>query len=258
MSETLLAIEGLNKAFGGIQAVKDCSFAVEAGTVVGLIGPNGAGKSTTIDLISGFSSPDSGTVRFDGREVVNLAPHTISRMGMIRTFQSPREWGTLTVEDNVMLGLRAFERESMFRNLISARSIRRRERADRAKVDEILDLFTLSPLRHQRAQALSGGQKRLVEFARVAAASPQLLILDEPMGGVNPVLGERMSEAIRRFVQQGSTVIIVEHNMRFIEETCDEVVVMDLGHVIAKGHYSSLRNDDRVLSAYLGSTDDHN
>lgn len=258
MSETLLAVEGLNKAFGGIQAVNDCSFAVEAGTVVGLIGPNGAGKSTTIDLISGFSSPDSGTVRFDGREVVNRAPHTISRMGMIRTFQSPREWGTLTVEDNVMLGLRAFERESMFRNLVSARSIRRRERADRAKVDEILDRFNLSPLRHQRAQALSGGQKRLVEFARVAAASPQLLILDEPMGGVNPVLGERMSEAIRHFVQQGSTVIIVEHNMRFIEETCDEVVVMDLGHVIAKGHYSSLRNDERVLSAYLGSTDDHN
>jgi branched-chain amino acid transport system ATP-binding protein len=150
----------------------------------------------------------------------------------------------------------AFERESMLRNLVMRRAIKRREQRDLAKVEEILQRFNLTTLRYDRAQTLSGGQKRLVEFARMAAAEPRMVILDEPMGGVNPVLGERMAEAIRAFVDHGSTVMIVEHNMRFIEQTCDEVVVMDLGHVIAKGHYSSLRDDERVVSAYLGSVDD--
>lgn len=257
MSPALLEITGLNKAFGGVKAVDDCTFSVEEGSVVGLIGPNGAGKSTAIDLVSGFGRPDSGSVRFAGRQVVNKSPHWISRLGLIRTFQSPREWGSLTVQDNVMLGMRAFERESIWRNLITARAIRRRERHDRERVEEILERFNLVGLRYDRAHTLSGGQKRLVEFARVAAAQPRLVILDEPMGGVNPVLGERMSEAIREFVAHGSTVIIVEHNMRFIEQTSDEVVVMDLGHVIAKGHYSTLRDDERVISAYLGSVDDN-
>lgn len=258
MSETaILEVQALIKSFGGVKAVNDCTFSVAAGSVVGLIGPNGAGKSTTIDMVSGFGRPDSGLVRFDDQEVVNRAPHLISRLGLIRTFQAPREWGSLTVLDNVMLGMRAFGRESIIRNLLTGRRVRRGEQADRVRVEEILERFNLSSLTYARAETLSGGQKRLVEFARVAAAEPRLVILDEPMGGVNPVLGERMSQAIKSFVAHGSTVVIVEHNMKFIEETCDEVVVMDLGHVIAQGHYSSLRDDERVVSAYLGSADDH-
>jgi ABC-type branched-subunit amino acid transport system ATPase component len=252
----ILEVNALTKAFGGVKAVDDCTFSVPTGHVLGLIGPNGAGKSTTIDLISGFGRPDSGSVRFDGHEVADRPPHQISRLGMIRTFQAPREWGSLTVLDNVMLGLRAYARESIPRNLFLGRWVRRREKADRSRVEEILEQFNLADLRYERAGTLSGGQKRLVEFARVAAAEPRLVILDEPMGGVNPVLGERMSQAIKHFGSSGSTVVIVEHNMRFIEETCDEVVVMDLGHVIAQGHYSSLRDDERVVTAYLGSVDD--
>jgi ABC-type branched-subunit amino acid transport system ATPase component len=257
VSAVILEVNALTKSFGGVKAVDDCSFNVQAGSVVGLIGPNGAGKSTTIDLVSGFNRPDAGSVRFDGEEVVNRAPHRISRLGLIRTFQAPREWGSLTVLDNVMLGMRAFARESIRRNLFAARRVRREEDADRLRAREILEQFNLADLRYDRAETLSGGQKRLVEFARMAAAEPRLVILDEPMGGVNPVLGERMSQAIKRFVTRGSTVVIVEHNMRFIEETCDEVVVMDLGHVIAQGPYRSLRDDDRVVAAYLGSVDDH-
>ncbi|MGI9184686.1 MAG: ABC transporter ATP-binding protein [Solirubrobacteraceae bacterium] len=255
-AEPILEVRALNKSFGGVKAVNDCTFAVRAGSVVGLIGPNGAGKSTTIDMVSGFGRPDSGSVRFDGQELISQPPHRISRLGLIRTFQAPREWGSLTVLDNVMLGMRAFARESIPRNLFSTRAVRRGEAADRVRVEEILDEFNLGGLRHERAETLSGGQKRLVEFARVAAARPRLVILDEPMGGVNPVLGERMSHAIKDFVTAGSTVVIVEHNMRFIEETCHEVVVMDLGHVIAQGPYSSLRDDERVVAAYLGSVDD--
>lgn len=252
----ILEVNALTKTFGGVTAVDNCSFSVQAGSVVGLIGPNGAGKSTTIDLVSGFGRADSGSVRFDGEEVVNRAPHRISRLGLIRTFQAPREWGSLTVLDNVLLGMRAFARESILRNLFAPRGVRREEHADRLRAEEILERFSLAHLRYDRAETLSGGQKRLVEFARVAAAEPRLVILDEPMGGVNPVLGERMSEAIKSFVSRGSTVVVVEHNMAFIEETCDEVVVMDLGRVIAQGHYSSLRDDERVVAAYLGSVDD--
>ncbi|MGH2915007.1 MAG: ABC transporter ATP-binding protein [Solirubrobacteraceae bacterium] len=254
---SILQVKGLSKSFGGVHAVNDCTFDVRAGTIVGLIGPNGAGKSTTIDLISGFSRPDTGSVSLDGREIVNRAPHTISRMGLIRTFQAPREWGSLTVLDNVTLGLRAFGRESIRANLFALRRVRREERDDLPRAEAIIERFNLGHLRDARAETLSGGQKRLVEFARVAAAQPRLVILDEPMGGVNPVLGERMSQAIRQFVLDGSTVVIVEHNMKFIEETCDEVVVMDLGHVIAQGSYASLREDERVVTAYLGSVDEH-
>jgi branched-chain amino acid transport system ATP-binding protein len=253
----ILEVNSLTKSFGGVKAVDDCTFTVPTGHVLGLIGPNGAGKSTTIDMVSGFGRPDSGSVRFHGEEVVDRPAHRISRLGLIRTFQAPREWGSLTVLDNVMLGMRAYARESIPRNLFLARGIRRAEKADRPRVEEILEQFNLTDLRYERAETLSGGQKRLVEFARVAAAEPRLVILDEPMGGVNPVLGERMSQAIKHFVSRGSTVVIVEHNMKFIEETCDEVVVMDLGHVIAQGHYSSLRDDERVVSAYLGSVDEH-
>jgi branched-chain amino acid transport system ATP-binding protein len=252
----ILEVTALTKAFGGVKAIDDCTFNVPTGSVVGLIGPNGAGKSTTIDMVSGFGRPDHGSVRFDGEEVVNRAPHRISRLGLIRTFQSPREWGSLTVLDNVMLGMRAFARESIVRNLFARRSVRRGEEADRVRVEEILEQFNLADLRYDRAETLSGGQKRLVEFARVAAAEPRLVILDEPMGGVNPVLGERMSQAVKHFVTRGTTVVIVEHNMKFIEATCDEVVVMDLGHVIAQGPYNSLRDDERVVTAYLGSVDD--
>ena len=137
----ILEVKALTKTFGGVTAVDECSFTVREGTVVGLIGPNGAGKSTTIDLVSGFGRADSGSVRFDGAEVVNKAPHRISRLGLIRTFQAPREWGTLTVQDNVVLGMRAFARESILRNLFAPRSVRRAEQADRLRAEEILEQF---------------------------------------------------------------------------------------------------------------------
>ena len=154
----ILEVTALTKTFGGVTAVDDCSFKVREGSVVGLIGPNGAGKSTTIDMVSGFGRPDEGSVRFDGKEVVNRAPHRISRLGLIRTFQAPREWGSLTVLDNVLLGMRAFARESILRNLFAARSVRRGEEADQVRVEEILEQFNLADLRYDRAETLSGGR----------------------------------------------------------------------------------------------------
>ena len=257
MSGALLEIESLTKSFGGVQAVRNCTFSVAEGQVTGLIGPNGAGKSTVVDLVSGFGQPDSGSIRFAGDELVGKRPDVISRLGLIRTFQTPREWRNLTVMDNVMLARRQFARESLWRSVTQARRIRRAEDADRVEVRAILQRFQLADLKDELAVRLSGGQKRLLEFARIAAAEPRLIILDEPMGGVNPVLGARIGEAVGHFAADGRTVIVVEHNLPFIEKTCDQVVVMDLGEVIAHGPFSGLRENPRVVDAYLGMDQSH-
>ncbi len=252
MSAALLEIEGLTKSFGGIHAVRQCTFSVPEGQVVGLIGPNGAGKSTVVDLVSGFGRPDSGSVRFGGVQLIGKRPDIISRLGLIRTFQTPREWRNLTVMDNLLLAQRRFANESLWRSMTRARRIRRAEEADRAEIRIILERFQLAELRNELAVRLSGGQKRLLEFARIAAAGPRLIILDEPMGGVNPVLGARIGDAVGHFAAEGAAVIVVEHNLPFIERTCDQVVVMDLGEVIAQGPFAGLRDNPRVVDAYLG------
>ena len=257
MSPALLEIENLTKSFGGIHAVRNCTFSIPEGQVVGLIGPNGAGKSTVVDLVSGFGRPDSGSVRFAGEPIIGKRSDVISRLGLIRTFQTPREWRNLTVMDNVLLARRRFANESLWRSLTRARRIRRGEEGDRATVRAILERFQLAELRNELADRLSGGQKRLLEFARITAAEARLIILDEPMGGVNPVLGARIGEAVRQFADEGRTVVVVEHNLPFIERTCHQVVVMDLGEVIAQGPFSGLRDNARVLDAYLGMDQSH-
>jgi ABC-type branched-subunit amino acid transport system ATPase component len=257
MTAALLEIENLAKSFGGVHAVQNCTFSVPEGQVVGLIGPNGAGKSTVVDLVSGFGRPDAGSVRFAGEPIIGKRPDVISRLGLIRTFQTPREWRNLTVMDNVLLARRRFADESLWRSMTRAQRIRRGEEADRTAVRVILERFQLAALRNELADRLSGGQKRLLEFARIAAAEARLIILDEPMGGVNPVLGARIGDAVGQFASEGRTVIVVEHNLPFIERTCHQVVVMDLGEVIAQGPFSGLRDNPRVVDAYLGMDQSH-
>ena len=254
-AEAALQVRDLHISFGGVKAVDGCSFDVAAGTAVGLIGPNGAGKSTAIDMISGFAPPDAGEVHFFGTPLVGTSPHDISRLGLVRTFQSPREWGSLTVMDNVLLGMKAFSRERASTALFGLRAVRRAEEEDRAKARALLDSFNLTAVKNLPAGRLSGGQKRLVEFARIAAAAPRFVILDEPMGGVNPVLGDRIGEAIRELVASGSSVLVVEHNLAFIDAVCDSVVVMAEGRVIASGPYADLKDNPAVVTAYLGEMD---
>lgn len=250
-----LTVEHLHIAFGGVRAVNDCSFVVPPTAAVGLIGPNGAGKSTAIDLISGFKAADSGSAVFHGRELIGMKPYDISRLGVVRTFQSPREWSSLTVLDNVLIGMRGFERETLARGLFASGRMRRAEHDARERGRSLLEDFGLTRLKNDPAGSLSGGQKRLVEFARIAAAEPSMVILDEPMGGVNPVLGERIGQAVRSLVDRGSSVLVVEHNLKFIEDYCDIVVVMDQGKVIAEGPYGALRDNPAVVAAYLGDVE---
>lgn len=248
-----LEVRGLTKHFGGVYAVDGCSFEAPLGMVTGLIGPNGAGKSTAIDLISGFKLPDSGTVLFKGKALEGLSPHHISRLGLIRTFQSPREWPGLTVLENVVMARWDAGREGLLRGLVGLGRAQRDKTADElTRAREILDEFGLATLRNERAGNLSGGQKRLVEFARIRMAQPELVILDEPMGGVNPVLGERMAVAIEGFIASGTSVIVVEHNLPFIERVTQHVIVMAQGTVIAEGPFESLRSNQDVVDAYLG------
>jgi branched-chain amino acid transport system permease protein len=249
----ILVVEGLTKHFGGVAAVDGCSFHVPKGQVTGLIGPNGAGKSTAIDLISGFKFADAGTVLFEGDTISGLPPHRIARLGLIRTFQTPREWPGLTVLENILLAKFEPDQETLVRGVIgSALGGRAVAEEDLLRAREILDEFGLSALANERAGNLSGGQKRLVEFARIRMAQPKLVILDEPMGGVNPVLGERMAAAIEGFIRAGTTVIVVEHNLPFIERIAQQVVVMAQGAVIATGPFESLRANQSVIDAYLG------
>jgi branched-chain amino acid transport system permease protein len=248
-----LVVEGLHKHFGGVFAVENCSFRAPKGQVTGLIGPNGAGKSTAVDLISGFKLPDAGTVVFEGTAIQGLPPHQISRLGLIRTFQTPREWPGLTVLENVLLARWDPERETLWRGLIGpGRTQRLTLESELGRARAILAELGLDKLSNERAGNLSGGQKRLVEFARIRMAEPQLVILDEPMGGVNPVLGERMAAAIEGFIASGTSVIIVEHNLPFIERVAHHVIVMAQGSVIAAGPFESLRSNQSVIDAYLG------
>jgi len=253
----LLDVRGLSKRFGGVEVVRDCSFDVREGTVVGLIGPNGAGKSTAVDLITGFATPDAGVVRFAGREIQGWAPDRIARFGLMRTFQLPHEWPGLTVMENMMLAAPARGRDAIWRPFFAAGALRRAERADRERAGDLLEKFQLLDLRDEPAGHLSGGEKRLLEFARIAMAQPRLMILDEPMGGVNPVLGARLADAIAHLVALGVTVVIVEHDLAFLERVCDIVLVMALGTVIAAGPLAALRADRVVIDAYLGEAPVH-
>jgi ABC-type branched-subunit amino acid transport system ATPase component len=249
----LLEVNDLCKHFGGVQAVDACSFTAAEGQITGLIGPNGAGKSTAIDLVSGFKIPDTGTVLFEGKPVQGKAPHRISRLGMIRTFQTPREWPGLTVLENLILAHFQPRRERFWWSVRGpTKAEKKDDNAQLTRARDILEEFGLFELRNERAGNLSGGQKRLLEFARIRMAQPRLVILDEPMGGVNPVLGERMAAAVVGFVGAGTSVIIVEHNLPFIERVTDQVVVMSEGRVIAEGPFDSLRSNQAVVDAYLG------
>lgn len=254
-SSVLLEVTGVTKAFGGVHAVNGASFSIRAGSLTGLIGPNGAGKSTMIELISGFQAPNEGTILFDGQHIEGLPAYRVSGLGLMRSFQTPREWAGLTVLENMLLAFPVGGREAMWRSLFTARRLKAAESEDRIRARELLDHFGLLKLKDDLAGSLSGGQKRLLEFARLAAARPRLVLLDEPQAGVNPVLRVRMGELIRDMVDNGSTVLMVEHNLPFVEQLCSTVVVMAMGRSIAVGSMRELRANEAVIDAYLGGVE---
>jgi neutral amino acid transport system ATP-binding protein len=250
----LLEVEGVRKRFGGIQAVDGASFTVGAGSVTALIGPNGAGKTTLFDLVTGFAPADNGSVRFDGEEVAHLAPYAIARRGMVRTFQLTRALAAMPVLDNMLLAAPDQPGERLRNVVLRPRAVRAREREVTEQAIELLEVFGLRDHVDAYAGTLSGGQRKLLELARALMTRPRLLLLDEPMAGINPTLGRRLLDHIQRLrAEEGMTFLYVEHDMEVVMNHSDRVIVMAEGRVIAAGEPHEVRSDAAVVDAYLGS-----
>ena len=245
----LLEVKHLNKSFGGIQAVDNCSFAVEKGAIAALIGPNGAGKTTAFNLISGVLKPDLGEVWFDGRRIDGLAPHKITRAGMSRTFQISRILDDMTVLENLVAQSQVKGVRGLFHKAISA--------TERVRAEELLEFVGIAHLTYEETRNLSYGQKKLMDFASLLMSSPKMILLDEPAGGVNPALLENIVMRIRDLNRQGITFLIVEHNMDLVMRISDPVIVMAYGTVLAQGTPAAIQNDPDVLRAYLGQKVDN-
>lgn len=249
----MLEVRGLSKRFGGLWAVRDCSLAVEAGSITGLIGPNGAGKTTLFHLISGFYKPDSGKVLFQGRDITGWPPHRLSRLGLYRTFQIPRIFGEMTVLENLMVVPKLQAGELIWNPLVRPRLVRRQEREIRRRAEEVLEFVELQHLADEPAKGLSGGQKKLLELARALMAEPVMVLLDEPGAGVNPTLMKKLAQRIQELTTEwGITVFLIEHDMDLVMSLCDPVIVMSEGRVLTQGSPVEIRSDPQVIEAYLG------
>ena len=253
VSKVILDVQNMAKSFGGLRAVDNCSFTVNRGSVTGLIGPNGAGKSTAANLITGFIRADTGTILFDGKDIARLPAHQIARHGLTRTFQITRELERMTVLENMLAAPHNQLGESFWLGLLGLPAVRKQEDENLKRALKLLQDFDLYHLRDEYAGNLSGGQRRLLELARVVMAQPKLLLLDEPFAGINPVLATRLSDYIDALCKdEGITFLIIEHNLAMVERLCHTVIVMALGSTIAEGTMAELRQNAAVVDAYLG------
>lgn len=249
--DPLLVADGVHRSFGGLVAVDVDHLEVQRGAITALIGPNGAGKTTLFNLLTGFDKPNRGQWRFDGKEMAGMPAYKVARAGMVRTFQLTKSLALLTVLDNMKLGATGQRGErilnGMFRPLWT-----RQEREIEARAEALLERFKLAHMRDEFAGSLSGGQRKLLEMARALMVQPKLVMLDEPMAGVNPALTQSLLEHIKGLRADGMTVIFVEHDMDVVYDISDWVVVLGEGRVIAEGPPDSIGTNPVVIDAYLG------
>ena len=250
--DSILRVEGLRVAFGGVVAVDDLSFSIERGTAVGLIGPNGAGKSTALKTIGGEIKPTRGAVVFDGTNLAGHPPHVAARHGLIRTFQLGGEFARLTVMENLLVAVPGMRGQSLWGALAGRRWWGTAQAAEVRRARAVLSRLDLLDKEDQYAGELSGGQRKLVEIGRALMSRPQMLLLDEPMAGVNRSLARHIEDALMNLRQEGLTLLLVEHELGSVERLCDRVLVMAQGREIADGEMGSLRSRREVLDAYLG------
>jgi branched-chain amino acid transport system ATP-binding protein/neutral amino acid transport system ATP-binding protein len=244
----MLKIQNLSKAFGGVKAVNDCSFEIKKGTITALIGPNGSGKSTVFNLVSGVLKADSGKIIFDGINITNKSPEAISNLGISRMFQQSRLFKNLSVKENLLLAIDN-EDTKFWKNLFGLNKITKEKEE---KIREMLKLVEMEKFENRLVGELSFGQKRLVELVRTILNPHELLMLDEPVAGVNPRLRKIIAKVLLKLKKEGKTILLIEHDMNFALSLADEVIVMDEGKVIAKGKPKEIKKNPKVLEAYLG------
>ena len=255
MTTKILEISDVVKDFDGMRAVNHCSFEVAQGTITGLIGPNGAGKTTIFNLITGFIKPTSGRIYFRQERIDQLPPHKTFGRGIVRTFQIPRELKRMTVLENLMLVPSKQTGEKVWSSWVLPSRVSRQERMIQQQAMEVLEFVNLATLRDEYAGNLSSGQKKLLELARTLMAEPDLVLLEEPGAGVNPTLMNELARYIRKSSQErGVTFLLIEHNMSLVMELCDPIIVLSNGEKIAEGPPWEVRENQRVLDAYLGGS----
>jgi branched-chain amino acid transport system ATP-binding protein len=252
---TLLALEGVTRRFGGLVAVDAVDLTVEQGGVTAIIGPNGAGKTTLFHIISGFQTPNEGRIIFTGEDITGSPPERIAAHGLVRTFQLVQLFRDLTAVENVKVGCHLQTRGGVVTALVRPKSARQTEAQVEATARELLGFVGLEAHGDLPASALTYGQQRLLEIARALAAKPKLLLLDEPAAGLNSQESRLLSATIRNIVAQGTTVLLIEHDMNLVMSTADTVAVLDFGRRIAEGTPASVRENPAVIAAYLGTTE---
>lgn len=249
--QSLLTVQGLDKHFGGLQAIRSVNFEVRQGEILGLVGCNGAGKTTLFNLITGFLRPDEGMVLFKGREITNLKPHLIVRLGLGRTFQLNKIFSGLTVEENIRTGCYLYEKGGMKRFLLGSPPTEGTELKERVK--RILAMVGLEDLRGKRAEDLPYGDQKLLGIAISLGTDPSLLLLDEPFAGMNPVETSKCSSLLSRIVKKGTTLFLVDHDMQAVMGICQRILVLHFGEKIAEGKPMEIQNNPDVIATYLGS-----
>ncbi len=254
--DPIVVVDGMRKAFGGLVAVDVEHLEIQRGVITALIGPNGAGKTTFFNLLTGFDSPDTGHAVFDGQAIDGYRPYQLAGLGMVRTFQLTKSLTKLSVIENMKLGAKGQRGERFLPSLFTP-LWRRQEEEIEERAMELLRRFQLDHMRDEYAGTLSGGQRKLLEMARALMVEPKLIMLDEPMAGVNPALTQSLLEHVKRLpAEEGATVVFVEHDMDVVRDISDWVVVMAEGRIIAEGPHSSIGQNQAVIDAYLGAHHD--
>ena len=251
----MLQISKINKSFGGLKVLNNLSFKIEKGSISGLIGPNGAGKTTLFNVINGSLKPDSGSVQLNNYELIGLQPHELFEIGVLRTFQIPHEFFSLTVLDNLLVVPPNKIGETFFGQWFFEKKIKKIEEINVKKAKDILDILGLSHLEKEYAGNLSGGQKKLLELGRVMMVEPEIILLDEVGAGVNKTLLKKISNIIKKLNKEKKyTFIMIEHDLDFISKLCDTIIVMAEGQFLTQGNIQQIKSNQKVIDIYLGKS----